>query len=447
MRISECGIEQQMHDANGWGKGQTEYYAMNILIKNGRVIDPANKIDEKLDILVSNGKIGKLGKPGSISPEGAQVIDAAGKIVVPGLIDMHVHLREPGFEYKETIATGTAAAKAGGFTSVCCMPNTNPVNDNQAVTKLVLSQALKASARVFPIGAITKGSKGEEPAGLAELRAAGCVAVSDDGKPVMNPAVMRRAMEHAKTFDMLVVSHCEDSGLSGKGVMNEGEVSRELGLRGIPRAAEDVMTGRDIALAEETGCRLHIAHVSTAGSVELVRAAKTRGVKVAAETCPHYFTLTDEAVRGYNTLAKMNPPLRTAADVAAIKQGLKDGTIDVIATDHAPHTMDEKSGEFDDAPFGIVGLETALGLTLKLVDEGVLSLMELVRKLSFNPATVLKLEKGTLSPGADADITIIDCAAEWVVDSSRFKSKSRNTPFNGWKLRGRAVQTIVDGRL
>jgi dihydroorotase len=326
------------------------------------------------------------------------------------------------------------------------MPNTDPVNDNQAITKFILSQALKASARVFPIGAVTKGSKGEELAGLAELRAAGCVAVSDDGKPVMNSSVMRRAMEHAKTFDMPVISHCEDSSLSGKGVMNEGVVSRELGLPGIPRAAEDVMTGRDIALAEETGCRLHIAHVSTAGSVEQIRAAKARGVKVTAETCPHYFTLTDEAVRGYNTLAKMNPPLRTAADAAAIKQGLKDGTIDVISTDHAPHTMDEKSGEFVDAPFGIVGLETALGLSLKLVDEGVLSLTELVRKLSLNPAAVLKLEKGTLSPGADADITIIDCAEEWVVDSSRFKSKSRNTPFNGWKLRGRAVRTIVKGR-
>jgi dihydroorotase len=281
---------------------------------------------------------------------------------------------------------------------------------------------------------------------MADLHTAGCNAISDDGKPVMNAAVMRRAMEYSKIFDLLVISHCEDSTLSDKGVMNEGIVSTELGLRGIPRTAEEVMVGRDIALAELTGCRLHIAHVSTAGSVELIRAAKARGVKVTAETCPHYFTLTEEAVRGYDAMAKMNPPLRTADDVIAIKQGLKDNVIDVIATDHAPHGMDEKSGEFDYAPFGIVGLETAVGLTLKLVQEGVLSLNELVRKLSLNPATVLKLGKGTLSVGADADITIIDPVEEWIVDSSRFKSKSKNTPFNGWKLKGRAVQTLVGGK-
>jgi len=419
---------------------------MNIVIKNGHVIDPANKIDEKLDILVSEGKIAKLGKPGSISAAGATIIDAADMIAVPGLIDMHVHLREPGFEYKETIATGTAAAKAGGFTSVCCMPNTNPVNDNRSVTEFILSQAEDAPAQVFAIGAITKGSQGEELAEMADLHTAGCNAISDDGKPVMNAAVMRRAMEYSKIFDLLVISHCEDSTLSDKGVMNEGIVSTELGLRGIPRTAEEVMVGRDIALAELTGCRLHIAHVSTAGSVELIRAAKARGVKVTAETCPHYFTLTEEAVRGYDAMAKMNPPLRTADDVIAIKQGLKDNVIDVIATDHAPHGMDEKSGEFDYAPFGIVGLETAVGLTLKLVQEGVLSLNELVRKLSLNPATVLKLGKGTLSVGADADITIIDPVEEWIVDSSRFKSKSKNTPFNGWKLKGRAVQTLVGGK-
>jgi len=420
---------------------------MNILIKNGHVIDPANKVDEKLDVLVTDGKVAKLGKPGSISADGAQVIDASGKLVVPGLIDMHVHLREPGFEYKETIATGTAAAKAGGFTSVCCMPNTNPVNDSRSVTEFILSQAKNASARVFPIGAISKGSKGEELTEMAELHAAGCFAVSDDGKPVMSAAIMRRAMEYSKIFDLLVISHCEDSSLSDKGVMNEGVVSTELGLRGIPRSAEDVMTGRDISLAELTGCRLHIAHVSTAGSVRIIRDAKSRGVKVTAETCPHYFSLTEEAVRGYNTMAKMNPPLRIADDVAAIKQGLKDGTIDVIATDHAPHAQDEKSGEFDYAPFGVVGLETALGLTLKLVDEGALSLSEAVRKLTNNPASILKIGKGTLTIGSDADITIVDSNIEWTVDASQFKSKSRNTPFNGWKLRGRAVQTIVGGRL
>lgn len=421
---------------------------MNVIIKNGHVVDPANKVDEKLDILISDGKIAKLGRSGSVSSSDAQVVDAAGKLVVPGLIDMHVHLREPGFEYKETIASGTAAAKAGGFTSVCCMPNTNPVNDNRSVTEFILSQAAReASARVFPIGAITKGSKGEELSEMGELRAAGCVAVSDDGRPVMNAAIMRRAMEYARVFDLLVISHCEDSSLSAKGVMNEGFVSTELGLRGIPRSAEDVMTARDISLAELTGSRVHIAHVSTVGSVDLLRAAKARGVKVTAETCPHYFTLTDEAVRGYNTMAKMNPPLRTAGDVAAIKAGLKDGTIDVIATDHAPHGMDEKSGEFDYAPFGIVGLETALGLSLQLVKEKVLTLQEVICKLSLNPASVLKIGKGILQAGADADITIIDPDLQWTVDSSLFKSRSKNTPFNGLKLTGRAVQTIVGGRL
>jgi dihydroorotase len=420
---------------------------MNILIKNGHVIDPANKIDGKRDILVSNGKIAKLGKPGSLSADGSPVIDAAGKLIVPGLIDMHVHLREPGFEYKETIATGTAAAKAGGFTSVCCMPNTNPVNDNRSVTEFLLSQARDAAARVYPIGAITRGSKGEELAEMGELHAAGCVAVSDDGRPLMNASLMRRAMEYSKIFDTLIISHCEDSTLSNKGVMNEGGISTELGLRGIPRSAEDVMTARDISLAELTGCRLHIAHVSTSGSVHLVREAKKRGVRVTAETCPHYFSLTEEAVRGYNTMAKMNPPLRTAADVAAIKQGLRDGTIDVIATDHAPHGMDEKSGEFDYAPFGIVGLETALGLTLKLVEEDVMTPAEAIGKLTLNPAALLKIEKGTLSVGADADITLIDPNIVWTVDSSQFKSRSRNTPFNGWQLKGRAVQTIVGGRI
>ncbi len=420
---------------------------MNILIKNGRIIDPANNVDGVLDLLISGGKVARLGRQGSISETGAQVLDAVGKIVVPGLIDMHVHLREPGFEYKETIATGTAAAKAGGFTSVCCMPNTNPVNDNRSVTEFILSKTRNALTRVYPVGAITKGSKGEELAEMAELCSAGCIAVSDDGKPVMNAAVMRRALEYSKIFDMLVISHCEETTLSAKGVMNEGIISTELGLRGIPRAAEDVMTARDIALAELTGCRLHIAHVSTAGSVNMLRNAKARGVKVTAETCPHYFSLTDEAVRGYNTMAKMNPPLRTAADVDTIKQGLRDGTLDVIATDHAPHAADEKDGEFDYAPFGIVGLETALGLTIKLVEEGILTLAEAIRKLTANPAGILKIDKGSLSVGTAADITIIDPDLEWIVNVSEFKSKSRNTPFNGWKLRGRAVQTILGGSI
>ncbi len=431
-----------------FGMRNKKGYPMNILIKNGHIIDPANKVDGKLDILIADGKIAKLGAAGSISSPDAQVIDAAGKLVVPGLIDMHVHLREPGFEYKETIASGTAAAKAGGFTSVCCMPNTNPVNDNRSVTEFILSQAEReGAARVFPIGAITKGSKGEELSEMGELRAAGCVAVSDDGRPVMNAAIMRRAMEYARVFDLLVVSHCEDSSLSAKGVMNEGFVSTELGLRGIPRSAEDVMTARDLSLAELTGARVHIAHVSTAGSVELLRAAKARGVKVTAETCPHYFTLTDEAVRGYNTMAKMNPPPRTADDVAAIKAGLRDGTIDVIVTDHAPHGMDEKSGEFDYAPFGIVGIETALGLSLKLVQDGVLSMQQLIERMSMAPARIIRSGGGTLSAGSVADITIIDPDLTWKVDASQFRSRSKNTPFDGWKLTGRAVRTIVGGRI
>ena len=421
---------------------------MNILIKNGRIIDPANKVEGKLDLLIADGKIAKLGKPGSLPANGAEVIDASGKFVVPGLIDMHVHLREPGYEYKETIATGTAAAKAGGFTAVCCMPNTNPVNDSRSVTEFILSQAAnEALARVFPIGAITKGSKGEELAEMGELHEAGCKGISDDGKPVMSAAVMRRAMEYSTIFDIAVISHCEDASLAAKGVMNEGFVSTELGLRGIPNAAEDVMTARDIELAELTGARLHICHVSTAGSVRMIREAKQRGVKVTAETCPHYFSLTDEAVRGYHTMAKMNPPLRTADDVAAIRQGLKDGTLDVIATDHAPHALDEKSVEFDAAPFGIVGLETSVGLSFKLVQEGILSMADLIARMSTTPARIIKSGGGMLSVGAVADITIIDPDLDWTVNASQFLSKSKNTPFDGWKLKGKAVRTIVEGRI
>jgi len=421
---------------------------MNILIKNGHIVDPANDVDANLDLLVADGKIARIGKPGSVPADGAQVIDAAAKLVVPGLIDMHVHLREPGFEYKETIATGTAAAKAGGFTAVCCMPNTDPVNDTRSVTEYILAEAAReASARVLPIGAITKQSKGEELAEIGELRAAGCVGISDDGRPVMGSGMMRRAMEYSRTFDIPVLSHCEDAGLAGKGVMNEGFVATELGLRGIPNAAEDVMVGRDIALAELTGARVHICHVSTAGAVRMIRNAKQRGVPVTAETCPHYFALTDDAVRGYNTMAKMNPPLRSEADRQAIRDGLKDGTIDVIATDHAPHALDEKLEEFDRAPFGIVGLETAVGLVFGLVRDGILTAAELVRRMSLNPAMILKLAGGSLAVGAAADITLLDPNAEWTVDPSQFRSRSRNTPFEGWKLRGRAVQTIVGGRI
>jgi dihydroorotase len=423
---------------------------MNLLIRNGRVIDPAHRRDEVTDVLIENGKISRIGK--ALKSDGpkseTQVIDGTDKWVVPGLVDVHVHLREPGFEYKETIKTGTEAAAAGGFTSVCCMPNTNPVNDNQAVTRLIREKARQEGrVHVFPIGAITKGSKGEELSEIGDLVEAGCVAITDDGKPVMNSGVMRRAMEYSLAFDLPVIDHCEDESLMNGGVMNEGVVSMELGLRGIPAAAEEVMVARNLILAELTGARLHLAHVSTAGSVRLVRDAKSRGARVSAETCPHYFILTEEAVRGYNTTAKMNPPLRTVQDRDAIRQGLKDGTLDVIATDHAPHAEDEKNREFDLAPFGIVGLETALPLTLRLVEEGVLSLEEAVAKLTVNPARVMRLNKGHLGIGADADLCLIDPEATWTVDPRRLRSKSNNTPFAGWRIKGLVAMTIVDGRV
>ncbi|MEK6683184.1 MAG: dihydroorotase [Nitrospirota bacterium] len=422
---------------------------MNLLIRNGRLIDPAHHRDEVTDLLIENGKISRIGK--SLKPDGpkseTQIIDGTNQWVLPGFVDLHVHLREPGFEYKETIKTGTEAAAAGGFTSICCMPNTNPVNDNQSVTWMIREKARQEGrVHVYPIGAITKGSKGEELSEIGELVEAGCVAITDDGKPVMNSAVMRRAMEYALAFDLPVIDHCEDEHLMEDGVMNEGFVSMELGLKGIPAAAEEVMVARNLILAEMTGCRLHLAHISTAGSVRLIREAKGRGVRVTAETCPHYFSLTEEAVRGYNTDAKMNPPLRTLQDRDAVRQGLKDGTLDVIATDHAPHAEEEKNREFDRAPFGIVGLETALPLTLMLVAEGVLSVEEAVAKLTILPARVMRLNKGHLGIGADADLCLVDPEATWTVDPRRFRSKSKNTPFTGWKMKGLVAMTIVDGR-
>ena len=427
---------------------------MTILIKGGHVIDPG-RMNGPADVLIENGKISAVGKHLAVGKQSSTsgrgdvtVLDASGKLVVPGFVDLHVHLREPGFEYKETIQTGTASAVAGGFTSICCMPNTNPVNDNQSVTEFILEQARAAgNARVFPVGAITKGSEGKELAEIGDLRRAGCVAISDDGRPVMNSLVMRRAMEYALAFDLPVVDHCEDLHLSEGGCMNEGFVSTELGLPGMPAAAEDVMVARNVALAALTGARLHLAHVSTAGSVRMVREAKARGLRVTAEACPHHFSLTEEAVRGYNTLAKMNPPLRAWQDVQAIKDGLKDGTIDVIATDHAPHAPQDKQREFEDAPFGVVGLETALPLTLAMVDEGVLTLEAAVAKLSSEPARVFGLAKGSLAAGADADVAIVDPKREWEVDPARFRSKSRNTPFAGWKVNGRIVTTLVAGRI
>lgn len=417
-----------------------------ILIRGGHVIDPG-RVNGMADVLIEGGKIAAVGRNVS-APRAAAVIDATGRLVLPGLVDLHVHLREPGFEYKETIETGTAAAVAGGFTSVCCMPNTDPVNDNQSVTEFILERAQVAgNAQVFPIGAITKGSEGKELAEIGDLRRAGCVAISDDGRPVMNSLVMRRAMEYALAFDLPVVDHCEDLHLAEGGCMNEGLVSTELGLPGIPAAAEDIMVARNLALAELTGARLHLAHISTAGSVRMVREAKARGIRVTAEACPHHFSLTEEVCRGYNTHAKMNPPLRTWQDVQAVKEGLRDGTIDVIATDHAPHAPQEKQQEFAEAPFGIVGLETALPLTLALVEEGVLTLEAAVAKLTVEPAKAFGLAKGTLAPGADADVTLVDPQAQWEVDPARFRSKSRNTPFAGWKVKGRVTTTLVNGRV
>ena len=419
---------------------------MSILIKGGRVIDPGRLVGTA-DVLIENGKISAVG-PHLPVPADCRVIDAQGKLVLPGFVDLHVHFREPGFEYKETIQSGSAAAVAGGFTTVCCMPNTSPINDNQAVTEFILERARLANlANVLPVGAITKGSEGKELAEIGDLRRSGCVAISDDGKPVMNSLVMRRAMEYALAFDVTVVDHCEDLHLAEGGCMNEGLISTELGLPGIPSAAEDVMVARNLALSELTGARLHLAHISTAGSVRMVREAKARGIHVTAEACPHHFTLTEDVVRGYNTHAKMNPPLRTWTDVQAIKEGLRDGTIDVIATDHAPHATQEKQQDFTEAPFGIVGLETALSLTLGLVDEGVLSLEQAVQKLTSAPAAAFGLKKGTLAVGADADVAIVDQHDQWEVDPAKFRSKSRNTPFAGWKVKGRVQTTIVGGRV
>lgn len=410
------------------------------------MIDPG-RFNGVADVLIDEGRIVAVG-PDLTTPIGGTKIDATGRLVLPGFVDLHVHFREPGFEYKESIQSGAAAAVAGGFTSVCCMPNTNPVNDNQAITKFMLDRARAAGlANVFPIGAITKGSEGEELAEIGDLRRAGCVAISDDGKPVMNSLVMRRAMEYALAFDVPVVDHCEDLHLAEGGCMNEGAISTELGLPGMPAAAEDVMVARNVALAELTGARLHLAHISTEGSVRMVREAKSRGLHVTAEACPHHFTITEETVRGYNTYAKMNPPLRTWKDVQAIKDGLSDGTIDVIATDHAPHASQEKQLGFTEAPFGIVGLETALPLTFALVDEGVLSLESAVDKLSTAPSKAFGLAKGTLAVGADADVVIVDQQEQWEVDPTMFRSKSRNTPFAGWKVKGRVRTTIVGGRV
>jgi len=420
---------------------------MNLFIKGGRVIDPSQGLDEKLDIQVVDGKIAETGK--KLTPrKGVEVIDAKGLIVAPGLIDMHVHLRDPGLEYKEDIVSGTRSAAAGGFTSIACMPNTRPVNDNKAVTSYIIARAkAEGLVNVFPVGGITQGMKGENLAEMGDLREAGCVAVSDDGKPVSNPELMRRALEYAKGMGIMLISHSEDLVLSADGQMNDGFTATELGLKGIPWVAEDAAVARDVFLAEFTGSPIHIAHVSTKGAVQIIRDAKARGVKVTCETAPHYFILTEDAVRGYDSNAKMNPPLRSAEDREAIRAGLADGVIDAIATDHAPHHQDEKDVEFVLASNGIIGLETSLPLSLSLVEDKALDLGDLIARMTVNPARILGIDRGTLKQGAVADITIIDPDIRWTVEADKLASKSRNSPFLGKEMKGRAAYTIVGGKI
>ena len=423
---------------------------MRLLIANGYVVDPTQGQNSGKNLLIEDGRVAGLLDRNDGVPEGAEVLDATGLVVAPGFIDMHVHLREPGQEYKETIETGAAAAVAGGWTSVCAMPNTDPVNDNPAVTRFIIEQAERARlANVFPVGSITKGSKGAELSEMGEMKLAGIVAVSDDGRPVPSAGMMRRAMEYARGFDLTVVDHCEDRSLAAGGAMHEGRWSLMLGLRGIPAAAEEMDAVRDCSLAELTGARVHLAHVSTRGAIEAVRRAKDAGLTVTCEVAPHHWTLSDEAVESYDTNTKMNPPLRSREHIAAILEGLRDGTIDAIATDHAPHHADEKALEYDQAPFGITGLETAVGLALdRLVHEGLISLERLVELCTVNPARIFKLtDRGTLRKGAWGDVTILDPDLQWTFDVARSKSKSRNTPFDGWTMRGAAVATIVAGRI
>ena len=419
-----------------------------LLLKGGRLLDPSQHLDAKGDLLLVDGKIARAG--GTIDGgEDAQVIDCADAIVSPGFVDVHCHLREPGREDVETIATGARAAAAGGFTAICAMPNTEPVTDNQAAVGFIIRQAMRAGgARVYPIGAISVGQKGESLAEFGEMVGAGAVAVSDDGKPVVSAQLMRTALEYAQAFNIPVIDHCEEPTLAHGGSMNEGFLSARLGLRGIPSEAEEIMVIRDILLARRTGGHVHLAHMSTKGSVELIRWGKERGIRVTAEVTPHHLTLTEDAVDGYDTHAKMNPPLRTQADVDALRDALRDGTIDVIATDHAPHHYDAKEREFADAPFGIVGLETALALVVtELVDGGVIDFATLVDRMATRPARLFGLPGGSLRAGGVADVTVFDPKLEWNVDPSAFLSKGRNTPYAGRKLRGRTLATIVGGRL
>ncbi|VAX23500.1 Dihydroorotase [hydrothermal vent metagenome] len=417
----------------------------DLLIKNGRVIDPANGVDGQFDLLIEKGKISAVKK--SISDGSRKIIDAKGKWVAPGLVDIHTHFREPGYEYKETIETGARAAAVGGFTSVACMANTNPVNDCGAVTEFILDKAKSAIVNVHPIGAVTRGLKGEALADIGEMAELGVAALSDDGKCITNGSVLRAAMEYASMFGLTIMEHADDYGISQNGSMNEGSVSSELGLAGAPAIAEDIITARDISIAEYCKAPIHFCHVSTAGCAELIRRAKDRGAQVTAEAAPHHFSITDEACRGYNTNAKMAPPLRHDSDVTAIIEGLSDGTIDCIASDHAPHSLFEKQVEFDNAAFGIVGLETSLGLSMALVHNSHMTPAKLIEAMSLKPAGIIGIDRGTLTPGAVADVTIIDPDLEWTVEPSEFKSKGRNTPFAGQKLKGKAVYTIVKGKV
>jgi len=420
--------------------------SQNILIKNGLVIDPAAGLEAKRDVLIVNGKIEKIAV--KINAPKAKVIDAKDMLVLPGLIDMHTHLRDPGRPDKETIATGTRAAAKGGFTSICAMANTEPVVDNPAVVRYVVEKArLEGVINVLPVGAVTKGLKGEHLTEMALMIKEGAIAFSDDGRPIMKADMMRRALDYLRQFNLPLISHCEDLDLSAGGVVNEGALSTEVGLPAISALAEETMVARDVMLAEQFG-RVHLAHLSSGKSVELVRQAKKKKVKISCETCPHYFSLTEEVVKEYDTNAKVNPPLKTKKDIEAIIKGLKDGTIDVIATDHAPHNVEEKNIEFNQASSGMVGLETALALVLtKLVETKKLTLKQAVAKMTINPARILGLNKGTLNVGADADVIIVDPTREWVVDPAKFASKSRNTPFAGEKLKGQVLFTIVGGKL
>ncbi|HVF50017.1 MAG TPA: dihydroorotase [Pyrinomonadaceae bacterium] len=423
---------------------------MRLLIANGYLIDPSQGINAGKNLLLEDGRVAALLERSEATPEGAEVFDATGLVVAPGFIDLHVHLREPGQEYKETIASGAAAAAAGGWTSVCAMPNTDPVNDNPAVTSFIVEQSQRVGlSNVFPVGAITKGSKGAELAEMGEMKRAGIVAVTDDGRSVPSTGLMRRALEYARGFDLTVMDHCEDHSLAAGGVMHEGSWSLRLGLRGIPALAEETDAARDCALAELTGARVHLAHVSTRGALEAVRRAKSRGVSVTCEVAPHHWTLTDESVKDYDTNYKMNPPLRSREHLEAVLEAIGDGTIDAIATDHAPHHADEKGLEFDHAPFGITGLETAVGLALDgLVHRGHIGLERLVELCSVNPARIFNLEgRGTLRRGAWGDVTILDPDIEWTFDVAHSKSKSRNTPFHKRAMRGAPVATIVAGRI